>query len=46
MKQVDTSPKARDVYIRRLAEMTPAERLAIGAATLARGWFLGKDGVW
>lgn len=32
MSQVDTSPKAREVYFRRLAEMTPSERLAIGAA--------------
>lgn len=28
----DTSPKAREVYYQRLAEMTPAERIAIGVA--------------
>lgn len=26
----DTSPKAQEVYFRRLAEMTPAERVQIG----------------
>ena len=28
----DTSPKAREVYLRRLAEMTPSERVSIGVA--------------
>lgn len=28
----DTSPQAHEVYLRRLAEMTPSERLGIGAA--------------
>ena len=28
----DTSPKAREVYLRRLAEMTPEERLRASAA--------------
>lgn len=28
----DTSPKAREVYFRRLAEMTPAEWVNIGVA--------------
>ena len=28
----DTSTKAREVYLRRLAEMTPAERLRAGVA--------------
>ena len=33
----DTSPRAQDVYIRRLAEMTPSERIGIGAALWAAG---------
>lgn len=33
----DTSPKAREVYVRRLAEMTPSERLNIGAALWVAG---------
>jgi hypothetical protein len=33
----DTSPKAREVYFRRLAEMTPSERLGIGAALWIAG---------
>jgi hypothetical protein len=37
MELSDTSPKARDVYYRRLAEMTPSERLAIGAALWTAG---------
>lgn len=37
MSQVDTSPKARDAYFRRLAEMTPSERLAVGAALWRAG---------
>jgi hypothetical protein len=28
----DTSPAARDAYYRRLAEMTPAERVSVGVA--------------
>ena len=31
----DTSPGEREVYFRRLAEMTPSERVAIGAALWA-----------
>lgn len=37
VSQVDTSPKARDAYFRRLAEMTPSERLAVGAALWRAG---------
>ncbi len=38
MELSDTSPKARDVYYRRLAEMTPSEqRLRRGCRTL-EGW--------
>jgi hypothetical protein len=33
----DTSPGAREVYFRRLAEMTPSERVGIGAALWAAG---------
>jgi len=33
----DTSPKASEVYFRRLSEMTPSERLGIGAALWAAG---------
>jgi hypothetical protein len=33
----DTSPEAREVYFRRLAEMTPSERISIGAALWAAG---------
>jgi len=33
----DTSPQASEVYYRRLAEMTPCERLNIGAALWAAG---------
>jgi len=33
----DTSPGAREVYFRRLAEMTPSERVRIGAALWAAG---------
>ena len=33
----DTSPAAGEVLYRRLAEMTPAERVAIGAALWAAG---------
>jgi hypothetical protein len=37
MELSDTSPKARDVYYRRLAEMTPSERLSVGAALWKAG---------
>jgi hypothetical protein len=37
VSQVGTSPKARDAYCRRLAEMTPSERLAVGAALWRAG---------
>jgi len=33
----DTSPEARETYYRRLAEMTPSERLGIGAALWRAG---------
>jgi len=33
----DTSERAREVYVRRLAQMTPSERLDIGAALWAAG---------
>ena len=33
----DTSPGAREVYFRRLAEMTPSERIDIGASLWAAG---------
>ena len=33
----DTSPKLRAVYFRRLAEMTPAERIDIAAALWSAG---------
>jgi hypothetical protein len=33
----DTSPGARAVYFRRLAEMTPSERVGIGAALWSAG---------
>jgi hypothetical protein len=33
----DTSPQTSEVYYRRLAEMTPSERLTIGAALWAAG---------
>jgi len=37
MTSRDTSPAASEVYYRRLAEMTPAERINIGAALWAAG---------
>ena len=37
MTMLDTSPKAREVYFRRLSEMTPSERLGIGAALWQAG---------
>ena len=39
MKPSDTSPEASEVYHRLLAEMTPSERLAIGAAL----WMAGDN---
>ena len=33
----DTSPRARQVYFRRLAEMTPSERVSVGAALWVSG---------
>ncbi len=33
----DTSPSARDAYYRRLAEMSPSERIDIAAALCAAG---------
>lgn len=33
----DTSPKAGEAYYRRLAEMTPSERVSVGAALFAAG---------
>jgi hypothetical protein len=33
----DTSPQMRQAYFRRLAEMTPAERVRVGAALWAAG---------
>ena len=37
MAPSDTSPNARAIYFRRLAEMTPAERLNIAAALWSAG---------
>ena len=37
MTLIDTSPEARETYFRRLAEMTPSERLGVGAALWAAG---------
>jgi hypothetical protein len=37
MAPSDTSPRAREVYSRRLAEMTPSERIDIAAALWAAG---------
>lgn len=34
---MDTSPKAREKYFQRLREMTPSERLAVGAALWRAG---------
>jgi|SRR3974377_299018 hypothetical protein len=33
----DTSQRAREVYFRRLAEMTPCERIGVGVALWAAG---------
>jgi hypothetical protein len=41
----DTSPEAREVYFQRLAEMTPSERLGIGAALWAAGDALQRSAV-
>lgn len=41
----DTSEKARDVYFRRLAEMTPAERLDVGVALFEAGHSLQCAGI-
>lgn len=43
MSQTDTSPKALDVYFRRLAEMTPSERTGIGAALWSAGEALQRS---
>ena len=40
----DTSPLADEVYFRRLAEMTPSERVNIGAALWAAGDQLQRAG--
>ncbi|MCZ2154905.1 MAG: hypothetical protein LC114_13570 [Bryobacterales bacterium] len=37
MSLLDTSPKTRDAYFRRLREMTPSERLAVGVALWRAG---------
>lgn len=37
MPPSDTSAGAREAYFRRLAEMTPSERIGIGAALWASG---------
>lgn len=37
MAMDDTSPKMREAYYRRLAEMTPAERINIGVALWEAG---------
>lgn len=37
MAPSDTSPKASEAYYRRLAEMTPSERVSVGAALFAAG---------
>lgn len=41
----DTSPSAREMYFRRLAEMTPSERVHIGAALWADGDCLQRAAV-
>jgi Rv0078B-related antitoxin len=41
----DTSPQASEVYYRRLAEMTPSERLSVGAALWAAGDALQRAAV-
>lgn len=41
----DTSSKARVAYFRRLREMTPSERLAIGAALWTAGHALQRAAV-
>jgi hypothetical protein len=42
---MDTSPEAREAYFRRLAEMTPSERLCIGAALWRAGDALQRSAV-
>ncbi|MCL4784957.1 MAG: hypothetical protein KJZ70_18160 [Bryobacterales bacterium] len=37
MDQTDTSPETSEIYFGRLAEMTPVERLAVGAALWRAG---------
>ena len=41
----DTSPKAREAYYRRLSEMTPSERLGIGAALWRAGHSLQRAAI-
>ncbi|MCZ2155761.1 MAG: hypothetical protein LC114_17990, partial [Bryobacterales bacterium] len=41
--QLDTSPKAREAYYRRLADMTPAGRLGIGVALWLAGHSLQRS---
>lgn len=41
----DTSKKATELYFRRLAEMTPAERLALGGALCQAGDSLQRSGL-
>ena len=41
----DTSPAAREVYYRRLAEMTPSERVRVGIELWAAGDALQKAGL-
>jgi hypothetical protein len=45
MALTDTSPKASEAYYRRLSEMTPSERLSVGAALFAAGDALERAGV-
>lgn len=45
MDPIDTSPKALETYFRHLAEMTPAERLAIGAAIWRAGDSLQRSAI-
>jgi hypothetical protein len=41
----DTSPQASEAYYRRLAEMTPSERLSVGAALFVAGDALQRAAV-
>jgi len=45
MELSDTSPKAREAYYRRLAEMTPSERLSVGAALWTAGDSLQRSAI-